>query len=227
MGTSETSGYTPGRLQILKPVLKEWLALIEDADTMHWPKDDAPWWYNERALLSLFAGAIWKCEGWALEEFTTGKSKAVRWRPQGRTGIGRGDIRFTLGGASARQHFQAEAKLSTQSLSRTVQDVKQGMVDRLAEVRKDVLKLLPVPDCQQLAIVFVAPYLAAGRRHVYDTRIPELVALLHRADHQARAWAFPEKGRGLDGEDGYFYPGVAVVIERVARSGRTLPGGGF
>jgi len=75
----------PGRLQILKPVLKEWLALIEDPDAVHWPKDDAPWWYNERALLSLFAGAIWKCEGWALEEFTTGKSKAAPWRPQGRT----------------------------------------------------------------------------------------------------------------------------------------------
>ncbi len=215
MENGETRGCMPGDLHILKPVLAKWLELIEDADPVHWPKDDVPWWYNERALLSLFSGAVWKCGGWAFEEFAMGKSKTGHWRPKARMGIGRGDLRFILGHARATQHFQAEAKLSNRSMSRGVSDVEHGMRDMREEARQDALKMPLVLHSQRLAIVFIAPYLAAGRRQVYDAHIPALVGLLQGADPLARAWTFPAKGRTLVGEDQYIYPGVGVLIERV------------
>src|SRR6266481_8755838 len=70
---------------------------MEDSSWWEWDKiPDAPWWYNERALLSQFAGAIWRCKGRALEEFVATKRelklrrKARRKDTQG----SRGDLEF-------------------------------------------------------------------------------------------------------------------------------------
>ena len=86
-----------GPLELLKPVLSKWQELMTPA---YWNyKNDAPWWYNERALLSLFAGAVWKCSksnGWAFEEFTSDKWRTMR-RGNRKKGKGRGDIMFGMG----------------------------------------------------------------------------------------------------------------------------------
>jgi hypothetical protein len=60
-------------IQWLEPVLAQWLKIhrdyIEDVDC-----EDNLYWYNERANVSVFAGAVWKCGGIALEEYSAIKS---------------------------------------------------------------------------------------------------------------------------------------------------------
>src|SRR5262245_34034370 len=59
---------TIGALRSFEDLLWEWTSVIERVVRV-WYQDDVPWWYNERASLSLFAGAIWKVGGIAFEEF--------------------------------------------------------------------------------------------------------------------------------------------------------------
>ncbi len=60
-------------IQWLEPVLIQWLKInrdyIEETDY-----EDCLYWYNERANVSTFAGAMWKCGGFALEEYSAHKS---------------------------------------------------------------------------------------------------------------------------------------------------------
>src|SRR4051812_1474895 len=88
------------RLRILKPVLEEWVKLNARLGRQWSSVKDAPWWYNERALVSLFAGAIWRCKGDAFEEFNEVK-RGFKARPGGRI-----DLWFAL----RKKEFNAEAK---------------------------------------------------------------------------------------------------------------------
>src|SRR5689334_19566240 len=85
-----------------KRVFEEWVK-INTRLANEWAElGDAPWWYNERASLSLLAGAVWLCGGTAFEEYAADKKhlgKRIRYR-------GRSDIYFFLGG----KHYMAEAK---------------------------------------------------------------------------------------------------------------------
>ncbi len=110
-------GVNSGPLKALRPILLEWLALMEDSSWWEWEKiPDAPWWYNERALLSQFAGAIWRCKGRALEEFVATKRelklrrKARRKDAQG----ARGDLEFRW--PQDKFFYVSEAKLRWPSI---------------------------------------------------------------------------------------------------------------
>jgi hypothetical protein len=78
------------------------------------PHDDAAWWYNERAILSLFAGAIWSSNGWAFEEFATTKRERVATKRKHRRDGARGDLEFWW--PSSNKYFQCEAKRAEVSL---------------------------------------------------------------------------------------------------------------
>jgi hypothetical protein len=56
---------------------------------------DVPWWYNERASLSLFAGAVWGCHGWVFEEF--GIWRKIASKRGVKYTSGRRDIEFEVG----------------------------------------------------------------------------------------------------------------------------------
>jgi hypothetical protein len=93
----------PGPFGFLKPALLEWQSMQK----LDWwdHKGDAPWWYNERASLSLFAGAVWKCRGWVFEEFSI-KRRTATTRGKYKRHSGRCDIMFGLG----KIQFVGEAK---------------------------------------------------------------------------------------------------------------------
>ena len=84
-----------GRLRSLRPVLQKWVALNRTL-YQNWGKKDCPWWYNERAILSIFAGAIWRSGGLAFEEFSNLKRKKSRRRNRYRKYAGRSDLYFQI-----------------------------------------------------------------------------------------------------------------------------------
>lgn len=84
-------------LRCLRPVLEKWISVNREL-AVHWASaGDAPWWYNERALISVFAGAVWRTGGHAFEEYSTEK------RGDRRESWGRVDLEFAAG----RQEFRA------------------------------------------------------------------------------------------------------------------------
>lgn len=195
-------GIRVGPLGPLRRVLHEWLFLMEEKK--NWPKNDAPWWYNERAVLSLFAGAVWTCGGWAFEEYATSKRmKAGRQTKYG----GRGDISFRVRG----QRFEGEAKACSPSISR-------GPSDPLAGVRKcldeacDAAKRLPrARGYRQIGIVFVSPCLRASQVKEWRDQVEAFIQSLPSLEDVALAWTFP--GSGIDLKvGGYIYPGAVLVL---------------
>jgi hypothetical protein len=59
----------------LQGVLREWVRVNEEFARRGQRFNDVPWWYNERANVSVFAGAVWRNRGRAFEEFSATKRK--------------------------------------------------------------------------------------------------------------------------------------------------------
>src|SRR6266478_6371891 len=59
--------------------LNQWIKIVNQS-AEEWNFEDVPWWYKERAQLSLFAGTIWRTGGSVFEEFgMTKKHKDRRY----------------------------------------------------------------------------------------------------------------------------------------------------
>ena len=147
--TKEITGLKLGPMKSLGRILEEWTSLMKDSE---WGKDDTPWWYNERALLSLFAGAVWKCGGWAFEEFATSK-RTIAKRVKHNRSAGRGDLMFQIG----KDTFIAEAKQCWPILGYKNLSATRNLVEALHEARVQSSRL--PSDGKKLGIVFAVPRL--------------------------------------------------------------------
>lgn len=194
---------------MLTPVLDAWLALM----TEDWGKEDAPWWYNERASLSQFAGAIWKSNGWVLEEYCISrKSHAGKHDGSSR---GRCDLMFDFD----RLRIVAEAKqvwLAHTNGKNALRAVQTALDAAWSEVAR-------APDAagryKRFGLVFVAPWFRPSIVSMpteFDTRLRELVRELTTAHPNAVvAWAFPSSKRRLRSRrysDRRYFPGIVMVL---------------
>jgi hypothetical protein len=200
------------RLKGLRPTLKRWICLNGDL-AKRWAKiRDVPWWYRERALLGILAGAVWLSKGVALEEYSDEKRRlSGRGRILPRSYAGRVDLYFEISAAS----FAAEAKHVWLPSSKH-KDQKAKLESCLNHACRDIRKLRAV-GTQRLAIVFVSPYVTAKsvgdlERHV-EWALEEVQSI--RAD--AVAWIFPELGEYGKARDGSICPGIAMLIKEVRR----------
>ena len=207
-------GVHAGSFRRLEPVLWEWVELM--ADRSWWDEDgDAPWWYNERAILSLFAGAVWKSKGWAFEEYSTSK-KFVTTQGRGAKAYGgRGDLAFWAKGGN----YALEAKVCQPSLSvggTPLETVRGALKEACSDVRRS-----PVRGWLPLGIVFVAPAIVCGQWEHWPDRLREFLASLVRLPWGvAVAWTFPHWGAKLRvTEQGirYVYPGAILVMGNARR----------
>lgn len=91
---------------------------------------DCTFWYSERPQVGLFAAAVWKSGGIALEEFGTVKSAA------GVESRGRGDLFIKLAGVG----YVCEAKHAWLSLSDELSKTTKKFEDQVAESSRDAIK---------------------------------------------------------------------------------------
>lgn len=205
------SGITTNeRLRCLRPVLQEWIA-INDQLGEEWREfGGAPWWYNERALVSLFAGAIWRKGGKALEEYSEHK------RGKQRKASGRIDLWF----AFRNLEYMAEAKqcwLRTLTHSRALQKA----IDSMSLAKDDVGSLNP-DRMRRLALVFGAPMIPKRYLHDLPAQIEKMEAVAQDKSigADAVAWIFPTLAKPPISSDGYICPGIILWIKEVRRSRR-------
>jgi hypothetical protein len=172
-----------------------------------WKWKDLPWWYNERATLSIFAAAVWKSGGIAVEEFSTTK-RALQGK-RSRAYAGRTDLYIQM----RSQRYVVEAKNIFLSASgpESVSRIKR----LLAQATRDVRKCPPYGG-KRLAVVFVAPRIVKTRRLDLSREIQTWVGKMQTIRCSAAAWTFPNYlGNKAIWPKARLFPGVAILIKRV------------
>lgn len=204
-------GVLPGGLHALEETLWEWTFALERSCRL-WDWKDAPWWYGERASLSVLAGAIWKSGGVALEEYAVERRKGVRRGRQGRS-MGRNDLYFNLG----RSDFVLEAKVLW--INMRSEGALSNLGETLNRAKADVRSVKDTYGARRLAAVFVSPSIAERHIHKMDESIERLLDALKKEEHCARSWSFFDKQRTrrLVTEDPTRtrYPGSVLVIQEL------------
>jgi hypothetical protein len=196
---SKTNGYADGgKFGNLEKILWKWVKLNE---RFFIQTGDGPWWYNERASISVLAAAAWMAGGVALEEFSAKKKQ------RGKERAGRTDVYLNLGNSK----FAGEAKFiwlsvnSTDAISRIDQALEKACEN--AEENDKTGKLW--------GVCFVTVYVTAKNLGKFDDLIEELQKRIYsELEFDAIAWSFPVKARkALIGEkDERYHPGSFLIL---------------
>jgi len=188
-------------LKMLNRVFKKYIDLTEKYCRDF--KNDAPYWYNERASVSFFAGAIWKCGGMVLEEYSSNKI----W--EGARYPSPIDIWFMLDG----KQYIAEAKFGFVRLQKGQEKKAIEWVQRLIKSALSDVQLIPEPAQIKIGLAFVVPYLKRGN-HNTDKRIDNFLMLIKSGlEYDAIVAVFPDATRNL-ADQGDLYPGVIILACR-------------
>jgi hypothetical protein len=202
-GLSVNGVYTNPRLRCLRPALERWIAI--NRKLSHEWSPDTPWWYNERASLSILAGAIWQENGTAFEEFSWTKTRS------GKLGHGRVDLEFSLGVYG----YRAEAKLRFLRVSQGFAHIGR-LNDQLAEATADIRCCAAEKWIRRLGVLFVAPSIPESREGDLHAVVKKLGHLADRINCDAYALAFPVLPH-LPRYENRCYPGAMVFLKEVHR----------
>ena len=188
------------KLSGLHEILRQWIKLIGDSST----EKDALYWYNERATVSTFAGAIWRAGGLALEEYRTIKRHGkTKWE-------GRSDLWFRWKNAD----YVVEAKLCWLSLNKgtTERNIDDAVNKKLKEAEQDVVCSHREGRPHRLGFVFVVPEIPKQDKRKTDKLLMTFLKRLRKIDFCLSAWNFPKITGKLEA-DNKIYPGVALIAE--------------
>ena len=214
--TIEYSGFKDESLK-LEPVLSTWLELNRYC-VQNW-EEDVPWRYNERATLSYFAGAIWRSGGFALEEYSTQKSKSVGAEYSKK---GRGDLWFELGC----REYDVEAKFCRVLLTDPFKPeieinkcINKAVADISVSRQYDDRLGCGLAACA-LVIDVTAMGILSSDAELEARLLAQWVAAVKSAG-DACAWFIRNDRKWPlfpDGAKPYlFHPGVAVILKAVHR----------
>lgn len=224
----------PDGYATLEPLLDSWVSTVKHYCALHkaFKLRENCWWHNERASISILAGAAWRVphkDGqWvAIEEFATNKRGLVeQGQSSGDPRHGRCDIYVTNSEVS----YAIEAKQVWQSignLSQGIVNVKAG----LDAAWKDAGSLHSYEADWRMAATFIVPFLPLSevvkegkvdldkvRENVQ--RWLEGMQGFERIKGKPTAYAyyFPYECQAYyNDEVGRLFPGVVVVLERRLR----------
>jgi hypothetical protein len=204
-------GKSRGKLRHWSGMIEEWLLNIERYGRV--TDGDVPYWYNERANVSVLAGAAWRC-GWvALEEFQTEKQEPVpeegdvidakRWK-------GRCDLFI----CSDRRSDTIEAKFKWLSLNS--KDIEGQSSQLLDKALSDAHNTSCGENIYAVGVAFIPFYIkeSALFRDI-DEQIDEALDEMKKTGADLIAWCFPEFMRDKVSEKGYIHPGVVMLAKLV------------
>jgi hypothetical protein len=196
---------------------------------------DNPWWYNERASLSVLAGAAWTLKKWsALEEFSTLKRHRTL-----DPGVDSGSLRngrCDLYVQSPDTTFAIEAKQTVQSIG--ARSDGYTFTDRaMRKAWEDSGDLSCWEGDRRFAVTFIVPSIpmnevvmeGAGEESVCARKVEQAIKAwltdepsflgisMKRTDF---AFIFPQVGNPHYSMNDKYYPGVVIVFEERFRAHR-------
>lgn len=193
-----------GGIPGLGKLLEAWIA-AQRAYIKKMDQDDCPWWYNEVAVTGFLAGAAWRLNGIALQEYRTskGRLKKDRW-------MGRCDL-YTYVGKDA---FIFEAKHYRTNIGRSIDNSLKHIRTRMDQAASDA-KHHSSTDGTRLGICFIAPFFPAERLLEADKIIADWRDHVLTIKHSAVAWYFPKAVEGWRHGGSFVFPGMVALLRRV------------
>jgi hypothetical protein len=193
------------KINALRPIFQQWIEINQEyCDT--YPSEDCPYWYNERAAVSILAGAVWKSGGLALEEFSSNKK-------YGRSAyLGRADLWFSFG--RKRQDYLIEAKYERLSLFSTSYKLEKRIAKNIKSAIADA-KNSQEDAALMLGVTFLVPYIPPSAQNNENQRLVDFYKLLKGMQLDVLAIYFNPYGM-KDEEYGYSYPCIAMVGDVVS-----------
>ncbi|MBA2781107.1 hypothetical protein [Billgrantia kenyensis] len=223
-----------GEYTHLKPLLEAWLSTVDHYCTLHrkFELQENCWWHNERASISILAGAAWRVPDkrgqWAaIEEFATHKRGLVeQGHVEGDTRYGRCDLYIT----NSKVSYAIEAKQAWQSIG----DRSSGLVNVRAGLEtawKDAGTLHSNEADQRMAVTFIVPFIPVsevrkegkvdpdGVRDKVEAWLKNMEPFERvKGKSTAYAYYFPYQcGDYLNEVVGRLFPGLVMVLERRLR----------
>ncbi|MFJ2485543.1 hypothetical protein [Pseudomonas sp. NPDC087639] len=187
-------------LQPLEPILHSWISCTRRYIDV-WDGDDLPYWYNEQANVSILAGAAWRADWTAIEEYQI--SKIATEANEQTASIGRNDLYI----ANEEHGFCIEAKVAYVDINE-IEKAKKHIAARRDQATGDARRV----DYHEprLGAVFVAPYSLGSKADEQQIRAfqQEILTL----DSQALAWVSPTKAQKTRSHDNRYYPLVALLL---------------
>jgi hypothetical protein len=201
------------QIRCFKAIYKQWICAVTELAKQWKRAGDVPWWYNERASLSVFAGAIWRAGGHCFEEYSEEKREFRRRSHRlGKDYPGRVDLYFSWRGFD----FIAEAKDTYSCFTRGNKSADARLKHYLEMAREDIKQ--SKPDGQRrLAILFARPCFRKRAEADIERLLQIWVENLADLDLTSYAWVFPRCARHTYGKDGWCCPGEAVLLREVWR----------
>jgi hypothetical protein len=229
-----TKAWACQSLKGLTPVFRKWTDLVTRYSALD--HDDACYWYNERATLSVLAAAAWQVKGWVgLEEYSTRKSSVAdpadpepKYDRHGRCDL---YVASKRGGAQ----YACEAKQAWQPMgSARIEDDLRVVRAKRRAASTAASELTKIEAAHRLALTLCIPTLA-----IYGRKVALTESLI--TDHveawckkiqsefslHAFACAFPAHSRMLTNDDARrYFPGVAILVQERKKGMRIKNGGG-
>ncbi len=196
------------RLQLFKDILDRWVETNIRVAKSWLPY--VPWWYNERALLSLFAASVWRADAIAFEEFSTEKRHPKKIKTDSPYAAGRQDLYIEIG----RHMFICEAKICWSGMTLASMQPHAHIDDMLDKACSDVRRARASDGERRLGIVFAQPCIRAAKSKFMEERIGTWLKEIRKVEYSCCAWVFPSKGRYAEGGPDLL-PGVAVFVREV------------
>jgi hypothetical protein len=196
----------------LLPLLRQWIRhnkmLYET-----WGSEDCPWWYNERALLSVLAGAAWRLPGGlAYEEFSNSKRKRGRRKGTYKNYSGRSDIYLIV----ADREYVAEVKHCFSGATASGANITSRLNSLLRQARKEI-RASATPNQRRMAILFAIPYIRSNRKSEMKSLIDSWLSRIKEdVKYSYLAWFFAFQPHAHQAGS-WIYPGIAIIIRDVKK----------
>jgi hypothetical protein len=238
---------TSSDLRGLRPLLEQWTQLIPEYCAA-FKCSDNPWWYGERANLSVLAGAAWRLQnGWhALEEYpadkrrTNGGKKGVEpvvpedgvEKTKKKSPRGRCDLYVS----HRTTGFVIEAKQAWQNLSSATR--KDRFAAAMTLARRDAGNLHADEADHRIGAVFVVPFIPtkalrepnAGKKAPIDTRkaatmVGDWIKNSRIGEHSGYAYVYTRHcGDYVSVKGDRVFPGVVLVLSRCKTGAKAISG---
>lgn len=209
---SDRSG---SEINVLRPLLDAWTEAVMRYCRLHGFESN-PWWNNERASVSILAGAAWTLNGWAaLEDFAARK---VGRESQGEEKDGR----CALYVCSGQGHYAFEAKQAWQNIGNGSD--RDAIRPELRRAWNGASVLDVGDEASRIAATFVVPRIVQPHVQRSPGEVRELVENwlssdpfddgdLHVPSPDALAYVFPGRSQNFSIQKGQrLFPGIALAL---------------
>ncbi len=208
----ETISGKSNKLPSLNGVLDRWIEANVSIVRSWSAAKDVPWWYNERASLSVLAGAVWMDGGIAFEEFVDEKRESGVRRRKSQRYVGRTDIYMKIG----KHEFIGEAKQRWSGAAAKSSNPVTSIENWLNAACRDVRGIRAFGQ-RRIGILFAPLYVNKSARDKINDHIERWIEKIMGVDCSCRAWVFPVEARyaRYSRYEENLCPGIALLIREV------------